>query len=57
MSPWAILNHKGKILLSFCVLNLIISVNFAIEGSFFCLFNFFCGMFCGLATLLPIYKK
>jgi len=57
MSPWSKLNNDGKLLLACCIINLVISVVLAVDGSLFCFFPFAVSMFCGLFTLNQKHQK
>lgn len=50
MIPWRYLNTQGRLLLCCCVINIIVSVTLARDGSWFCLFTVTWAMFCGLLT-------
>ena len=57
MRPWATLNALGRMLLICCVLNVWASIVFAINSDPAWMFSIFMGMFCGLSTYHPRYKR
>lgn len=57
MRAWANLNTKGRILLCCCVMNVFISVVFALDSNICWLFSIFMAMFCGLSTYSSRYDK
>lgn len=57
MRAWANLNTKGRILWCCCVMNVFISVVFALDSNICWAFSLLMGMFCGLSTYDPRYNR
>jgi hypothetical protein len=56
MRSWKHLNHKGKILLVCCVINMIVSVVLARAGDWACVFSVSVAAYCGMSTYSKRYQ-
>lgn len=56
IAPWKNLNLKGKLMLIGCVINLVVAVIIAKEGSYFAIFSACMAAWCGMWTYHPRYQ-
>ena len=56
IAPWKNTNFKGKVLVIACVINLIVAVTLAKEGSYVAIFSIMMAAWCGLWTYHPHYQ-
>lgn len=57
MAPWSDLNFNGKILAISAILNIIVSIIYAMDGSYVALLPAFAALVSGMATYIPRYQK
>jgi hypothetical protein len=56
MRPWNNLNSRGKFLLLACLVNFLLAVFFAVNGSQLSILSILCAMLCGIGTYSDKYK-
>ena len=56
MAPWRTLNSRGKLLAFCCIINLVIALLLAMDGSYMGIFSIIMAAFCGMATFSPRSK-
>ena len=56
IAPWRILNFKGRMMVLACVINLIIAVILAKEGSYVAVFSIVMAAWCGMWTYHAHYQ-
>lgn len=57
MRPWRSLNTRGRILLICCIINVYVSVVYALDSNNLWLFSIFMALYCGLSTYSPKCDK
>ena len=55
IAPWKTLNNAGRVLTICCVINVIVAVYLAKNGSYLSIFSIIMAMYCGIATYSPRY--
>ena len=57
MRPWSQLNYLGRLLLICCIINVWVSLVYALNNNSFWILSLMIGMFCGLSTYNSRYDK
>lgn len=56
IAPWRNLNFKGQLLVIGCIINLIVAIIFAKEGSYMAIFSIVMSAWCGMWTYSSHYQ-
>lgn len=56
IAPWKNLNFKGHLLTIGCIINLVVAIILAKEGSYMAVFSIVMAAWCGLWTYSPHYQ-